>query len=88
MKFFVTTTRKSSSLIVSNSDRIQEKQAFINKMKSSGILEQAYIKIGGGSIYILNADSFSDVRTAFRESEVSLDFDCEIREIEINNKLS
>ncbi len=85
MKFFVTTTRKSSSLIISGTDRLYEKQAFINRMKKSGVLEQAYIKIGGGSIYILNADSFSDVRTAFRESEVSLDFDCEIREIATNH---
>jgi|GEM_PF-5803342 len=80
MKFFVTTYMNHTSSYSDTQD-VDNKIAFLSRMKELGILEHAYVKIQGGAIYIVNANSFAEVRTAFRESSISLNYKCEIREI-------
>lgn len=81
MMFFV--MMKSHLTIDSfySSEDLKRKVTQLTKMKELGILKQAYVKIAGGGVFILNAESFADVRNAFRESTISLDYDCEIYEI-------
>lgn len=78
MKFFVMINVQSAADTAHSVDDIDTRLRFLQGMKDSGVLAQAWIKIGGGTVYILNADSFADVRNAFRDSRLSLEHDCEI----------
>jgi hypothetical protein len=87
MMFFVTIRPESTTEAAYNIEDIRVKIDLLTQMKQIGVLELAYVKIGGGSVYVVNANSFADVRNAFRESIVSTDHSCEILEIDQNAPL-
>lgn len=78
MMFFVMINTFSANDSAQDQKDIDSKLAVLNGMKESGILQRAYVKIGGGTVYVIHADSFSEVRNAFRDSSLSLEHDCEI----------
>lgn len=82
MMFFVETNHQSAEPAVYTLSNVNLKRTMLIKLKEKGILVHAYVKIGGGYVYILNANSFADVRNAFRESSVSLNYECNILEID------
>lgn len=82
MMFFVMMKRQSSIDTIYSKKDLEMKRNMLLEMQENGILERAYIKIEGGFIYILNADSFSDIRNAFRDSRISLEYECNIYEID------
>lgn len=87
MMFFVMIKPQVANDIFSTTDEIDAARDFLLKLKEEGVLHRAYTKIAGGYVYILNADSFADVRNAFRDSVVMLGWDCEIREIDQKSTL-
>jgi hypothetical protein len=63
-------------------EQVRAKQELLHKMEVSGHLQKAWVKVGGGSVYVLIADNFSELRNAFRESSLSLSSDFEIYRID------
>lgn len=82
MKFLLITKPLAWGANLLNIEQVRAKQVHLRDMEAQGALDRAYVKIGGGAIYILNANSFSDLRTAFRESPLALHNDFEIYEIQ------
>jgi hypothetical protein len=82
MMFFVMIKPDVYNDVFRSKNDVEAVRHFLSTMKAHGTLVHAYVKIGGGYIYILHADSFADVRNAFRDSRVLLGSDCEIYEID------
>jgi hypothetical protein len=87
MMFFVMIKPQSANDIFQNAGDVNATRDFLLKLREEGVLHRAYTKIAGGYVYIINADSFADVRNAFRDSLVMLGWDCEIREIDQKSTL-
>ncbi|XZF15889.1 hypothetical protein ACTHGU_07110 [Chitinophagaceae bacterium MMS25-I14] len=82
MMFFVMIKPQPENDIFHNAGDVDATRSFLLKLKEEGIMHRAYTKLAGGYVYVINADSFADVRNAFRDSVIMLGWDCEIHEID------
>lgn len=82
MIFFVLINGQTSNHSAYTLNEVNEKLALLVYMKTTGKLKCAYVIIGGGSVYVVEADSFAEVRNAFRESDVLVDQECEIHQVD------
>jgi hypothetical protein len=85
MIFFVMVTPLVKANITFDSTDADALREQLLKMKGQGLVTRVYHRIDGGSVYILNAHSFVDVRNAFRESSLSATNRCEILEVDQNS---
>ena len=72
MKFFVISKPHSAVFQHAELEQVKKQQQSIEKLKSDGILDECYTILSGGTVYILNAESYITLHHMVRNSNLGL----------------
>lgn len=70
MKFFVISKPIAARHQSTTLEKVRKQQDTIQRLKEDGILDQCYTMVSGGTVYILNAESYNVVHQMIRNSSL------------------
>ncbi|WP_299210422.1 hypothetical protein [uncultured Dokdonia sp.] len=82
MKFFVISKPIATNHQSTTLERVKKQKDTITKLKEEGILDECYTIVSGGTVYIINAESYNVIHQMVRNSSLGTTNKIDIYKIE------